>query len=53
MTGMAHPYTAERLAEEHQKDLLRSAECWRFAQMAEKLVRAMCHSGSDSRETNA
>jgi hypothetical protein len=35
MTDMAHPYTAERLAEEHRRDLLRSAESWRLARMAE------------------
>jgi hypothetical protein len=53
MTGMAHPYIAERLAQEHRNDLLRSAECWRLAQMAEKLIRAMCRSGAASHDTNA
>jgi hypothetical protein len=31
---MAHPYSAERFAEEHRNDLLRSAEAWRRAHPA-------------------
>jgi hypothetical protein len=31
MIGMAHPFVAERLAEAHRDDLLRSAEAWRLA----------------------